>query len=131
VFCGTIGVLPRELVKKAARPGDRVVVIGGRTGRDGIHGATFSSVELHEESETVSAGAVQIGNPIEEKMVLDALLKARDEGLLHAVTDCGAGGLSSAIGEMGAETGAVVNLAHLPLKYPGLSYAEIWISEAQ
>ncbi len=131
VFCGTLGIIPRELVKKAARPGDRIIVIGGRTGRDGIHGATFSSVELHEESETVSAGAVQIGNPIEEKMVLDALLRARDEGLLHGLTDCGAGGLSSAVGEMGAETGAVVELAHVPLKYPGLSYSEIWISEAQ
>ena len=131
VFCGTLGIIPRELVTKAARPGDRVVVIGGRTGRDGIHGATFSSVELHEESETVSAGAVQIGNPIEEKMCLDALLRARDEGLLTAVTDCGAGGLSSAVGEMGAETGASVDLANVPLKYPGLSYAEIWISEAQ
>jgi phosphoribosylformylglycinamidine synthase len=131
VFCGTIGIIPRELVQKAARPGDRIVVIGGRTGRDGIHGATFSSVELHEESETVSAGAVQIGNAIEEKRCLDALLRARDEGLLHAVTDCGAGGLSSAVGEMGGETGAVVELAHVPLKYAGLSYAEIWISEAQ
>jgi phosphoribosylformylglycinamidine synthase len=131
VYAGTVGIIPRELVKKAARPGDRIVVIGGRTGRDGIHGATFSSVELHEESETVSAGAVQIGNPIEEKMCLDALLRARDEGLLHAVTDCGAGGLSSAVGEMGGDTGAKVELAHVPLKYPGLSYAEIWISEAQ
>ena len=131
VFCGTLGIIPRELVKKAARPGDRIVVMGGRTGRDGIHGATFSSVELHEESETVSAGAVQIGNPIEEKMCVDALLRARDEGLLTAVTDCGAGGLSSAVGEMGGDTGANVELAHVPLKYPGLTYAEIWISEAQ
>jgi phosphoribosylformylglycinamidine synthase len=131
VYAGTLGIIPREMVKKAARPGDRIVVIGGRTGRDGIHGATFSSVELHEESETVSAGAVQIGNPIEEKMCLDALLRARDEGLLSAVTDCGAGGLSSAVGEMGGDIGAKVELAHVPLKYPGLSYAEIWISEAQ
>jgi phosphoribosylformylglycinamidine synthase subunit PurSL len=131
VYAGTVGILPRDLVKKAARPGDRIVVIGGRTGRDGIHGATFSSAELHEESETVSAGAVQIGNPIEEKRCLDALLRARDERLLHAVTDCGAGGLSSAVGEMGGETGARVELAQVPLKYAGLSYAEIWISEAQ
>jgi phosphoribosylformylglycinamidine synthase len=131
VYAGTVGIIPREMIQKAARPGDRIVVIGGRTGRDGIHGATFSSVELHEESETVSAGAVQIGNPIEEKMCLDALLRARDEGLLHGLTDCGAGGLSSAVGEMGGDTGAIVELAHVPLKYPGLSYAEIWISEAQ
>ena len=131
VFCGTLGLIPRDRIAKAARPGDRIVCVGGRTGRDGIHGATFSSVELHHESETVSAGAVQIGNPIEEKMVLDGLLRARDEGLLTAVTDCGAGGLSSAVGEMGAETGARVELSHVPLKYAGLSYAEIWISEAQ
>src|SRR6185436_2416185 len=131
VYAGTLGIIPREMVKKAAKPGDRIVVIGGRTGRDGIHGATFSSVELHEESETVSAGAVQIGNPIEEKRCLDALLRLRDEGLLRAVTDCGAGGLSSAVGEMGGDTGARVELAHVPLKYPGLSYSEIWISEAQ
>lgn len=131
VYAGTVGIIPREMIKKAAKPGDRIVVIGGRTGRDGIHGATFSSVELHEESETLSAGAVQIGNPIEEKKCLDALLRARDEGLLHGLTDCGAGGLSSAVGEMGAETGAIVELSLVPLKYPGLSYSEIWISEAQ
>jgi len=131
VYCGTVGLLPRSCVDKAARPGDRIVAVGGRTGRDGIHGATFSSAELHEESETVSAGAVQIGNAIEEKRILDGLLRARDEGLLHAVTDCGAGGFSSAVGEMGAECGAEVELARAPLKYPGLSYAEIWISEAQ
>src|SRR6185295_19616729 len=110
VFCGTIGVLPRELVKKAARPGDRVVVVGGRTGRDGIHGATFSSVELHEESETASSGAVQIGNAIVEKRVLDTVLQARDRGLYTGITDCGAGGLSSAVGEMGEELGAEVDL---------------------
>ncbi|MCE9634138.1 MAG: phosphoribosylformylglycinamidine synthase subunit PurL [Planctomycetes bacterium] len=131
VYCGTVGLIPRGRIDKAARPGDRIIAVGGRTGRDGIHGATFSSAELHAESETVSAGAVQIGNAIEEKRILDGLLRARDEGLLTAVTDCGAGGFSSAVGEMGAETGAEVELSHAPLKYPGLSYAEIWISEAQ
>ena len=131
VYCGTVGILPRRFVDKAARPGDRILAVGGRTGRDGIHGATFSSAELTEESETVSAGAVQIGNPIEEKRVLDGLLVARDAGLLRAVTDCGAGGFSSAVGEMGEETGARVELARAPLKYEGLSYSEIWISEAQ
>ena len=131
VYCGTVGLIPRDKVAKAARPGDRIIAVGGRTGRDGIHGATFSSVELTEESETVSAGAVQIGNPIEEKRVLDALLVARDEGLLSAVTDCGAGGFSSAVGEMGEKTGARVELANAPLKYAGLTYSEIWISEAQ
>ncbi|NLE65475.1 MAG: phosphoribosylformylglycinamidine synthase, partial [Elusimicrobia bacterium] len=131
VFCGTVGLLPRGLEKKAARKGDLVVVCGGRTGRDGIHGATFSSGELTHESETVSSGAVQIGNPIEEKKVVDVLLQARDEGLYSALTDCGAGGLSSAVGEMGAELGARVDLDAVPLKYAGLDYAEIWISESQ
>ncbi len=131
VYCGTVGILPREMHRKAARPGDRIVVMGGRTGRDGIHGATFSSETLHDESDTVSGGAVQIGNAIEEKKVLDALLRARDQGLFTAVTDCGAGGLSSAVGEMGAETGAEVWLEKAPLKYVGLNPVEIWISEAQ
>jgi phosphoribosylformylglycinamidine synthase len=119
------------MVAKEARPGQAVVVVGGRTGRDGIHGATFSSVELHEESEAVSSGAVQIGNPIEEKKVRDFLLRARDAGLYSCVTDCGAGGLSSAVGEMGAAIGAAVDLDLVPLKYEGLRYDEIWISESQ
>ena len=131
VYCGTVGLMPREAAFKAAREGDLVVVVGGRTGRDGIHGATFSSLELHEESETVSGGAVQIGNAIVEKRVLDTVLQARDRGLYHALTDCGAGGLSSAVGEMGEELGAEVDLEKVPLKYEGLSYTEIWISEAQ
>ncbi|MFN9916701.1 MAG: AIR synthase-related protein, partial [Pirellulaceae bacterium] len=88
-------------------------------------------VELTEESESLSGGAVQIGNAITEKMVLDVLLQARDAGLYHAVTDCGAGGFSSAIGEMGEKLGAEVWLDKAPLKYEGLSYTEIWISEAQ
>ena len=116
---------------KNANPGDAIVVVGGRTGRDGIHGATFSSVELHEKSEQTSGGAVQIGNAITEKALLDVLLQARDKGLYHCITDCGAGGLSSAVGEMGQDLGAVVNLEKVPLKYEGLSYTEIWISEAQ
>jgi phosphoribosylformylglycinamidine synthase len=131
VYCGTLGIIPRWAVGKEAKAGDVVVVVGGRTGRDGIHGATFSSVELSEDSEKVSSGAVQIGNAIEEKRMMDCLLKARDEKLYDAVTDCGAGGLSSAVGEMGEHTGAEVNLEKVPLKYAGLSYTEIWISEAQ
>ncbi|TVR17628.1 MAG: phosphoribosylformylglycinamidine synthase subunit PurL [Planctomycetota bacterium] len=131
VFCGTAGIIPREYVFGEARPGDQVLLIGGRTGRDGIHGATFSSIELTEESETVSSGAVQIGNPIEEKKVADTFLQARDAGCFSATTDCGAGGISSAIGEMGAEEGVRVHLDRVPLKYDGLSYAEIWISESQ
>ncbi|XZE46431.1 phosphoribosylformylglycinamidine synthase subunit PurL [Pirellulaceae bacterium SH467] len=131
VYCGNVGIIPRNKVEKHALPGDRIVAIGGRTGRDGIHGATFSSVELTEESESISGGAVQIGNAITEKMVLDVLLAARDEGLYSAVTDCGAGGFSSAVGEMGEDIGAEVWLEQAPLKYEGLSYTEIWISEAQ
>ena len=131
VFCGTVGVLPRGKAFKKVEPGDRIIAIGGRTGRDGIHGATFSSAELTGQSESLSGGAVQIGNAITEKMVLDVILQARDRGLFHAITDCGAGGFSSAVGEMGAELGAVVELERAPLKYQGLSYTEIWISEAQ
>ncbi len=131
VFCGNVGVLPRDKSHKQTEPGDLIVTVGGRTGRDGIHGATFSSAELTSQSEHVSGGAVQIGNAIEEKKVLDVLLVARDRGLYHAVTDCGAGGFSSAVGEMGEKIGAEVHLDQAPLKYAGLSYTEIWISEAQ
>ena len=104
VFCGTVGVIPRGMSAKSVEPGDRIVAIGGRTGRDGIHGATFSSVELTGESESISGGAVQIGNAIAQKMVLDVVLRARDRRLFRSITDCGAGGFSSAVGEMGAET---------------------------
>lgn len=131
VFCGNVGLIPKGKEKKAVKKGDLVVVMGGRTGRDGIHGATFSSGELTDESETVSSGAVQIGNPIEEKKVCDALMLARDLGLYSAITDCGAGGLSSAVGEMGETLGARVDLENVPLKYQGLRYTEIWISESQ
>lgn len=131
VFCGTVGVMPIGCETKSVRPGDRIVALGGRTGRDGIHGATFSSLGLSEESEQVSGGAVQIGNAINEKKLLDVLLQARDRRLYRAVTDCGAGGFSSAVGEMGAELGAEVHLDRAPLKYDGLTYTEIWISEAQ
>jgi phosphoribosylformylglycinamidine synthase len=131
VYCGTIGTIPLDRVKKAARPGDRVVLVGGRTGRDGIHGATFSSDPLTSESERVSSGAVQIGNAIEEKKLGDVLIQLRDQGALEAVTDCGAGGLSSAVGEMARETGASVDLTKVPLKYEGLSPWETWVSEAQ
>jgi phosphoribosylformylglycinamidine synthase len=131
VYCGTIGLLPRDKILKRPMPGDYIVAVGGRTGRDGIHGATFSSAELTHESESISGGAVQIGNAITEKMLADVLLQARDRALYNAITDCGAGGFSSAVGEMGADLGAEVQLEHVPLKYAGLSYAEIWISEAQ
>jgi phosphoribosylformylglycinamidine synthase len=131
VYCGTVGVMPRGCAEKRVEPGDFIVALGGRTGRDGIHGATFSSLELTSDSDETSGGAVQIGNAITEKMVLDVVIQARDRRLFRSITDCGAGGFSSAVGEMGAELGAVVELENAPLKYAGLSYTEIWISEAQ
>ena len=131
VYCGNIAMIPRDKSEGKVSPGDLIVAVGGRTGRDGIHGATFSSAELTEDSESISGGAVQIGNPVTEKMVLDVLLVARDRNLYTAITDCGAGGFSSAVGEMGEKTGAEVWLDKAPLKYSGLSYTEIWISEAQ
>jgi len=131
VYCGNAGLIPKEKSFKETESGDLVVLVGGRTGRDGIHGATFSSGELTTESEQVSAQAVQIGNPIEEKKMADCILKARDLNLYDAITDCGGGGLSSAAGEMGEKTGVMVDLEKIPLKYEGLTYTEIWISEAQ
>ena len=131
VYCGNVGIVPCDRSQKEPHADDWIVTVGGRTGRDGIHGATFSSTELHSGSESVSGGAVQIGNAITEKMIVDVLLKARDDGLFHAITDCGAGGFSSAVGEMGEKLGADVQLENAPLKYDGLSYTEIWISEAQ
>ena len=131
VFCGTIGLAPRGRHPRDPRPGDAVVVLGGRTGRDGIHGATFSSTELTQTTAQEVGSAVQIGDPITEKKLLDVILQARDAGLYSAITDCGAGGLSSAVGEMGARTGVAIELADVPLKYAGLQPWEIWISEAQ
>jgi len=131
VYCGNVGLIPKNMSEKKVHPGDIIVLVGGKTGRDGIHGATFSSGELTEESETVSGQAVQIGNPITEKKMADTIIAARDRKLYKAITDCGAGGLSSAVGEMGEETGAEVFLEKVPIKYKGLTYTEIWISEAQ
>ncbi len=134
VFAGCIGLIPLDRCFGQARPGDRIVVLGGATGRDGIHGATFSSAELTDTHADEFSHAVQIGNAITEKQVLDAILKARDQEdgpLYSGLTDCGAGGFSSAIGELGENTGAFVQLENAPLKYAGLTYTEIWISEAQ
>lgn len=131
VFCGTVGILPRGSHPTRVEDGDLVVVLGGRTGRDGLRGATFSSLGMDETTTVVSGGAVQIGNPITEKQVLEVVLRARDERLYHAITDCGAGGLSSAVGEMGKDIGAVVELSKVPTKYPGLAPWELWLSEAQ
>jgi phosphoribosylformylglycinamidine synthase II len=131
VYCGTIGLMDRAKCFKQPRAGDAIISVGGRTGRDGIHGATFSSGELTHVHETEFSHAVQIGNPITEKKMLDTIIQARNEGLYTAITDCGAAGLSSAVGEMGEHLGAEVHLERVPLKYQGLRYAEIWISEAQ
>jgi len=132
VYCGTMGLMPEKLAQMGRqKPGDLVVVAGGRTGRDGIGGVTFASVQLTDESSEVSTESVQIGNPIVEKKLIDTIIKARDRGLYRRITDCGGGGLSSAVGEMGEETGVRVYLDKVPLKHIGLSYDEIWISESQ
>jgi phosphoribosylformylglycinamidine synthase len=134
VFCGTGGIMPAVINgkpshEKAARAGDLVLMVGGRIGKDGIHGATFSSEELHEGS---PATAVQIGDPITQKRMIDFLLRARDQGLYSCLTDNGAGGLSSSIGEMASVPGgARIDLARCPLKYQGLMPWEIFLSEAQ
>ncbi|RKX71657.1 phosphoribosylformylglycinamidine synthase subunit PurL [candidate division WOR-3 bacterium] len=130
VFCGCLGIIPKKNIKKELKPGYRVILVGGKTGRDGIHGVTFASQELDSESQSLSS-CVQIGNPIEEKKILDLIIRARDLGLIRSITDCGGGGLSSAVGEMGRELGVEVHLERVPLKYTGLTYTEIWISEAQ
>jgi phosphoribosylformylglycinamidine synthase len=131
VFCGNIGLMNKNKCFKHPQTGNLVIVVGGRTGRDGIHGATFSSGQMTHEHETIFSHAVQIGNAITEKKTLDVLLQANKAGLYEAITDCGAGGLSSAVGEMGEKLGAEVELEKVPLKYAGLNYTEIWISEAQ
>jgi phosphoribosylformylglycinamidine (FGAM) synthase-like enzyme/phosphoribosylformylglycinamidine (FGAM) synthase PurS component len=131
VFCGCLGILPHGGHPRQVQPGDKIVVLGGRTGRDGVHGATFSSGEMSSEINAQAGSAVQIGAPITEKKVADVIIQARDRQLYTAITDCGAGGFSSAIGEMGAETGTYVELEKAPLKYQGLAPWEIWLSEAQ
>jgi len=131
VYCGNIGLMDKSKCFKNPQAGNIIIVVGGKTGRDGIHGATFSSGEITHEYETIFSHAVQIGNPITEKKMLDVLIQANEAGLYEAITDCGAGGLSSAVGEMGKELGAEVDLEDVPLKYAGLNYNEIWISEAQ
>ncbi len=131
VFCGTVGRIPKNRIEKEPRPGDRIIAVGGRTGRDGIHGATFSSAELETETAETAGTAVQIGNAITEKRMMEAIIRAREENLYTCITDCGAGGFSSAVGETAEETGAEVHLENALLKYEGLRYDEIWISESQ
>ncbi len=131
VFCGCAGIAPRGGHPREPRVGDRIVVIGGRTGRDGIRGATFSSMVMDAATGDIAGASVQIGDPVVQKKVSEVLLEARDRRLYTAVTDCGAGGLSSAVGEMAASLGAEVDILLVPLKYPGLAPWEIWLSEAQ
>ncbi len=134
VFVGALGLLPREIHgepgdRKAASPGDLIMVCGGRVGKDGIHGVTASS---EVASPGTPAGHVQIGDPYTQKKMHDFLLEARDEGLITFITDCGGGGLSSAVGESARQAGgAEVRLETIPLKYPGLDPWEIWVSESQ
>ncbi len=134
VFCGTIGTMPARIhgrpgYEKKALPGDLIVMTGGRIGKDGIHGATFSSEELHEGS---PATAVQIGDPITQRKMYDFIMRARDRGLYNAITDNGAGGLSSSVGEMAEDPGGCdLDLSLAPLKYDGLKPWEILLSEAQ
>ncbi|MBO2010007.1 AIR synthase-related protein [Hymenobacter negativus] len=134
VYCGTGAVMPMQFAgldswEKKIDAGDRIIMAGGRVGKDGIHGATFSSIELDE---TAPATAVQIGSPITQKLAMDFLLLAARRGLLKCSTDNGAGGLSSSVGELaGISGGAVVELERVPLKYPGLRPWEIFVSESQ
>ena len=129
VYCGCIGVADDAPPLTGPHTGDLVVVLGGRTGRDGLRGATFSSATMDATTGDVAGASVQIGDPIVEKLLIDVLREAT--GLFTAITDCGAGGLSSAIGEMAEGIGADVDLAGAPLKYPGLRPWEVWLSEAQ
>jgi phosphoribosylformylglycinamidine synthase subunit PurSL len=131
VFCGSVGMAPRGSNPHGIVPGDHIILLGGKTGRDGLRGATFSSMTMDAQTGEVSGASVQIGAPIVEKGLVDVLIPARDHNLYHAITDCGAGGLSSAVGEMVSETGGDIQLADVPLKYPGLVPWEIWLSEAQ
>jgi phosphoribosylformylglycinamidine synthase len=131
VFCGCVGIAPKGLHHKNPQVGDRVIVLGGRTGRDGLRGATFSSMTMDAHTGEVAGASVQIGDPIVEKGLIDVITRARDLRLYNDITDCGAGGLSSAVGEMASSIGCDVELKKVKLKYPGLAPWEIWLSEAQ
>ena len=131
VFCGCVGLAPKGKHRKNPKIGDHIIVLGGRTGRDGLRGATFSSMAMDAQTGEVSGASVQIGDPITEKGLIDVIVRARDLDLYNDITDCGAGGLSSAVGEMASNIGCEVELTHVRLKYPGLAPWEIWLSEAQ
>lgn len=132
VIVGAYGIMPEKYAQKGEPlVGDLVIALGGRTGRDGIHGATFSSGEMTDRTANVNSSAVQIGNAIEEKRTFDAIMEARDTGCIRAITDCGAAGFSSAIGEIGENIGVTVDISKAPLKYQGLAPWEIFLSESQ
>jgi len=133
VYCGCLGLLRFDRFIKNAKAGDVIVLAGGKTGRDGVHGVTFASAELTEKSETVSRPAVQIANPVEEEKLKRAIVQVRDLGLASGITDLGGGGLSSAVGETANRygCGATVELDKVPLKYGGLAPWEIYVSESQ
>ena len=131
VYCGCVGIGPKNSHPQGPQAGDHVIVLGGRTGRDGIRGATFSSLTMDAQTGEVAGASVQIGDPITEKGLLEVIEIARDRKLYTAITDCGAGGLSSAIGEMGEVSGVEVDLEKITTKYQGLAPWEIWLSEAQ
>jgi phosphoribosylformylglycinamidine synthase II len=133
VFCGCIGLLPVGKFAKKAKAGDVLLLAGGRTGRDGIHGVTFASAELTKDSEEISRPAVQIANPIEEEKLKRAIIEIREKELGSGITDLGGGGLSSSVGEMAHRfgCGARINLEKVPLKERNLSPWEIYISESQ
>jgi phosphoribosylformylglycinamidine synthase len=133
VYCGCIGLLPLNKFTKNAKPDHIIVLAGGKTGRDGIHGVTFASAELTEKSEEISRPAVQIADPIEEEKLKRAIIAIRDRQLASATTDLGGGGLSSAVGETAERynCGTIIELGKIPLKYKGLAPWEIYISESQ
>jgi phosphoribosylformylglycinamidine synthase len=133
VYCGCLGLLRFDRFTKNAKAGDVIVLAGGKTGRDGVHGVTFASAELTEKSETVSRPAVQIANPVEEEKLKRAIVQVRDLGLASGITDLGGGGLSSAVGETANMygCGATVELDKVPLKHAGLAPWEIYVSESQ
>ena len=133
VYCGCVGLLPLKKFRKNAKPNHIIVLAGGKTGRDGIHGVTFASAELTEKSEEVSRSAVQIANPIEEERLKRAIIQIRDVGLASSITDLGGGGLSSAVGETANRfaCGAELELDRVLLKYVGLAPWEIYVSESQ
>jgi len=133
VYCGCVGILPKVSYVRATKPGEIILLVGGKTGRDGIHGVTFASAELTEKSEEVSRPAVQIANPIEEEKLKRAIIEVRDRRLASGITDLGGGGLSSAVGERAhvADCGAYVELDKVPLKYLEMAPWEIYVSESQ